>query len=462
MICFESDTVNPTLSQQLAGLTGEAAIVPRERLQEYAVDGLTPSAVTLPRDRKEVAEVLKWASHQHISVFTRGGGTQMSLGNVPETVGLVLGISGLSRILDHQPADLTATVEAGITLDRLQQELSSKGQFLPLQTPLAANATVGGTLAANVTGPLRISYGQPRDWLIGISVVGAGGVETKAGGKVVKNVTGYDLNKLYTGSLGTLGIIVEATFKLSPMPPRQTLLLAGFRTLAAGVEATRKLLQEPWAPQGLQVADGPAAGQLNAAFDTPLPGQLGTNGALAFVFFSGRARAVQRRVEECIRSLLESGATGADVPDEAEGGRSIKGLTDLGWSQTTKPYLGIKVNVPPSSLAQVVGSYQQDSSLGLPPGIIADPAFGMARLFWRSRSVSDWMDDSLVLDAIFRIRELTRVAGGTTLVEHCPFPLKKQIDVWGDHPQGMEIMRRIKQKFDPLGILNPGRFAGRL
>ena len=124
--------------------------------------------------------------------------------------------------------------------------------------------------------------------------------------------------------------------------------------------------------------------------------------------------------------------------------------------------MGIKVNVPPSSLARVVGRYHQDSSLGLPPGVVADPAFGMARLFWWSGTVSDWMDDSLVLDAIFRTRELAREAGGTTLVEHCPLPLKKQIDVWGDQLQGMEIMRRIKQKFDPLGILNPGRFAGRL
>lgn len=454
--------MNPTQSQQLAGLTNGAAVVPQERLREYVVDGQTPIAAIRPQNRQEVAEVLKWASSQQISVFAWGGGTQMNLGNVPETVDLVLDIGRLSRILDHQPADLTTTVEAGITLDRLQLELSSKGQFLPLNAPLSAFATVGGTLAANVTGPLRIAYGQPRDWLIGISVVSAGGVETKAGGRVVKNVTGYDLNKLYTGSLGTLGIIVEATFKLSPMPPQQRILLGEFQTLAAGVEATSKLLNQAWAPQGLQIVDGQASGQLRVAFNAPLPEHLGTGSVVAVAFLSGRPRAVQRRLDECIRSLRNSGATGVAVLNEPEGGQLIKGLTNLGWSQTTKPYLGIKVNVPPSSLAELVGRYQQDSSLGLPPGIVADPAFGMARLFWWSGSVSDWMDDSLVLAAIFRTRELAREAGGTALVERCPLPLKKQLDVWGDQPQGMDIMRRIKQKFDPQGILNPGRFAGKL
>lgn len=279
---------------------------------------------------------------------------------------------------------------------------------------------------------------------------------------MVKNVTGYDLNKLYTGSLGTLGIIVEATFKLSPMPPQQGVLLAGFQTLSAGIEATCKLLNQVWAPQGLQIADGQAVGQLRGAFNAPLPERLETNGAAAFAFFSGRPRAVQRRLDECIKSLRDSGATSVAVIDEPEGARLIKSLTDLGWDQTTKPYLGIKVSVRPSSLARLASRYQQDSSLGLPPGVVADPAFGLARLFWWSGSVSDWMDDSLVLDTIFRTRELAREAGGTALVEHCPLPLKKQIDVWGDQPQGMEIMRRIKEKFDPLGILNPGRFAGKL
>ena len=128
----------------------------------------------------------------------------------------------------------TATVEPGVTLQTLRRELAQGDKFVPLEAPLAERATIGGILASNVSGPLRYSYGLPRDWLIGISVVGADGVESKAGGKVVKNVTGYDLNKLYTGSLGTLGVIVEATFKLAPRPDAGAALVASFPSVESG------------------------------------------------------------------------------------------------------------------------------------------------------------------------------------------------------------------------------------
>ena len=136
-------------------------------------------------------------------------------------MGIVLDISRVNRVIDYQPGDMTATVEAGITVDALQRELAVAGQFVPLESPLCGRATVGGTLATALSGPMAHAYGPPRDWLIGIGVVGADGVATKAGGRVVKNVTGYDLNRLYTGSLGTLGVIVEASFKVSPLQPEE-------------------------------------------------------------------------------------------------------------------------------------------------------------------------------------------------------------------------------------------------
>ena len=166
-------------------------------------------------------------------------------------MGLALDLRGQDRLLDYQPDDLTVTVEGGISLGQLQRELAPGGKFLPLETPLAETATVGGVLAANTTGPRRFSYGQPRDWLIGISVVGGDGVETKAGGKVVKNVTGYDLNKLYAGSLGTLGIIVEATFKLAPIPADMATVLASFSSLQEGIVAGGGLTGTAFAPNGV-------------------------------------------------------------------------------------------------------------------------------------------------------------------------------------------------------------------
>ena len=230
---------------------------------------------------------MRWAAGQGVSVFPRGGGTQMALGNVPAEVGLALDLRGQDRLLDYQPADLTVTVEAGISLNQLQQDLAPGGKFLPLEAPLAEMSTVGGILAANATGPLRSSYGQPRDWLIGIGVVGADGVETKAGGKVVKNVTGYDLNKLYAGSLGTLGIIVEATFKLAPIPAEMTTVLASFSSLEEGIKAGGSLTGRTFAPNGVQVLDGQGAHRLQLEQGREMLNQAGAGSALAVAFLAG-------------------------------------------------------------------------------------------------------------------------------------------------------------------------------
>ena len=449
-------------SQKLAAFLGPGPVVPQLELDEYAIDGVVPQAAVRPPDRQAVGEILRWASREQVSVFPRGGGTQSSLGNVPDRVGLALDLSLQTLVLDYQPADLTATVEAGISLDELQQKLLPGGKFLPLEAPRASRATIGGILAANTTGPLEYTYGQPRDWLIGISVVDAGGVETKAGGKVVKNVTGYDLNKLYAGSLGTLGVIVEATFKLSPLATARGALLAGFLSLEEGVRASAGLLRQVYGPQGAQVVDGRTAQELNLGPSAPPLDRLGPNGAILLAFFSGRPQAVKRRMADSATALRQSVALETVNIDDASSSELLQRLTDLGWGWDTRPYLGIKVSAPPSAVASLAERYRHDVSLGLPPGVVVDPGLGIARLLWWTASVADWIDDSLVLETIVRTRVMAREAGGFAVVEHCPLPVKKRIDVWGDQPQAMELMRRIKQKFDPQGILNPGRFLGKI
>jgi glycolate oxidase FAD binding subunit len=432
----------------------------------YSIDGLTPQVVVQPIEREGIQQVLRWASAEKAAVLPRGGGTQLALGNVPSRVDLVLDLSRCNRILDHQPADLTTTVEAGITLEALQRELARQGQFVPVEAPLPDRATIGGILAANASGPLRFTYGLAREWLIGIHVVSASGVETKAGGKVVKNVTGYDLNKLYAGSLGTLGVIVEATFKLSPLPPDSGMLVAAFPSMAEAADAVRALLGQVFAPQGLQIIDTLVAKRLNA--DTLQ--QLNVTGgrAIAIAFFSGRSRAVQRKLDQAARLLRDSGAAEVERLTEPSNvpisDRSVlRRVTDLGWSKDTTPYLGLKINVSPSAVGQVIERSRGISALGLPPAVIADAGFGGVRFMWWPEGLDiETLKLSNVVEVIDQTRGLGREAGGSVVVEHCPLTVKQQIDVWGDEPQGIEIMRRIKQQFDPLGILNPGRFVGRI
>jgi glycolate oxidase FAD binding subunit len=466
--------LTPLLIDQLAKLLGSDSVLLQDGLADYAVDGLVPSAVVRPEDRSAVAETLRWAASQGVAVIPRGGGTQLALGNIPKRIDLVLDLSRLNRVLDYQPADLTATVEAGIPLEALQRELATGGKFVSLEAPLADRATIGGILAANAGGPLRHAYGSARDWLIGIGVAGADGRETKAGGRVVKNVTGYDLNKLYTGSLGTLGVITEATFKLAPLAENRAALVATFGTVQEGIEGAWPLLRQVYAPLGVQVLTEPVAQRLNVPM--PAPGHQ----ALAVAFFAGRPRALRRRLEDSAGHWRNAGAEAVERLDDADATLLLRELTDLGWSAESHPYLSLRVNLPPSRVGQVAGWLQGEESFGWgappnglaagsrDPGMVIDPGFGNIRLFcwYEVPPVGSIGTDKIgkvdenVVAAIERLREMVREIGGSVVVEQCPLSVKRRLDVWGQDPSGMEIMRRVKNNLDPQGILNPGRFLG--
>jgi len=214
------------LVQHLSGLVGQEHVVAGPGAARYAVDGQVPRAVVLPGSVEEVSGILAVASAEGLKVVPWGGGTKMAFGGLPEHVDLVLGLSRLSGAVDHEPGDMTASFRAGTLLKEAQAVLGRHGQFIALDPPDADRATLGGILATNSSGPRRLRYGASRDLVIAIRVVHADGKVTKAGAKVVKNVTGYDLGKLYIGSLGTLGIIVEASFRLYPVPPVEKTCLA--------------------------------------------------------------------------------------------------------------------------------------------------------------------------------------------------------------------------------------------
>src|SRR6185295_5876810 len=187
----------------------------------FDVDGVRPGYVCTPGSVDEVSEAIEAASQIVASVIPWGGGTRMTLGFPPRAGSLVLQTERLNEIVEYEPADLTVTVQAGMRLAALQARLGAEGQMLALDPAAADRATIGGLIAANASGPLRLVYGTARDLVIGTRVVNADGVISKAGGRVVKNVAGYDLNKLYVGSLGTVGVVVELSFKLHPLPQAQ-------------------------------------------------------------------------------------------------------------------------------------------------------------------------------------------------------------------------------------------------
>ena len=446
-----------SIADDLSRIVPPGALPPAYVHSEYAIDGLSPMAVVVPEDRAQVADVMRWAAENVVTVFPRGGGTKTALGNPPDSVGLVLDLSRLNRVIDYQPGDMTATVEAGITLNALQRELAAARQFVPLESPLPGRSTVGGTLATAYSGPMAHSYGPPRDWLIGIGVVGADGVATKAGGRVVKNVTGYDLNRLYTGSLGTLAVIVEASFKVSPLQPEEYALVAPFDSMEEAVQAGREALNLPAGPLSyLAVTGGLARHFLASHPGSPLGQALSERlGGLGLCFFSGRARAVQRRVEDTTAALLNAGAVDAVAIDEPLAARQW--ATDLVWQEDSRPALAMRISAPRRIIPALAETCLNIGLGEAPPELLADPGFGSVRLlFWGEA------DEDAVLTAVADVRRVARQYGGTVVVEICHPSIKVNLDVWGEEPSGMEIMRRIKDQFDPQRLLNRGRFLGRL
>ena len=446
-----------SIAYELSRIVPEGALPPSYVHSEYAIDGLSPMAVVVPENREQVADVMRWAAGNGVTVFPRGGGTKTALGNPPDSVGVVLDLSRLNRVIDYQPGDMTATVEAGITLGALQQELATARQFVPLESPLPGRATVGGTLATAYSGPMAHAYGPPRDWLIGIGVVGADGVATKAGGRVVKNVTGYDLNRLYTGSLGTLAVIVEASFKVSPLQPEEYAMAAPFDTMEEAVAAGREALSLPAGPLSyLAVTGGLARHFLASHPGSPLGQALSERlGGLALCFFSGRTASVERRVEDTTAALLNAGAMDAVAIDGPLATRQW--ATDLGWQEDSRPALALRITAPRRIIPALAKTCLNIGLGESPSEVMADPGFGAMRLlFW------DDAEEEEILATIDDVRRAVRQHGGSVVVDICHPSIKVNLDVWGQEPSGMEIMRRIKEQYDPQRLLNRGRFLGRL
>jgi len=415
------------LAQKLAAELGAGAIVANsERLAEYAVDGKLPALLCLPAHREQLGAALRLCAENQATVIPWGGGTAMAHGNPPRRVDVVLGTERLHRVIDHDHANLTVTVECGITLDRLQQQLAQERQFAPFEPPFAERATVGGTIAANLNGPRRSCYGSVRDLVIGMKVTLISGEQIKAGGKVVKNVAGYDMCKLFAGSLGTLGVITEATLRLAPLAESATTLIAGgtfeqARRLAAAVEGS------PLLPSAVFLSQE----------KTPEKWRLAV-----------RCEGLVEMVERCRRELAALAAeanASAELLNPAAQNEFWRAAQNLPLANSR---LTFRVTVPRGEVFSCAEALRRrpDSSIAadLPSGTI-----------WLSCAPS-----RSALERFTELAALARARRGHAIIFAAPGALKQGWEVWGESPPGFSLMRRIKREFDPQELLNPGRFLG--
>src|SRR3989442_11277625 len=246
------------LANRLEGALGSAVQGDPATLRAHAVDGLVPQIRWGPEDPSRLPGALRICGESGAAVIPWGGGQAMPWGNPPRHADVVVSLEHLNRLVEHDDATLPATVQAGMCMAPLQGLLAARRQFLAIDPPDPRQSTIGGTVAANINGPRRLAYGGVRDLVIGMKMVLASGEPIKAGGKVVKNVAGYDMCKLFVGSLGTLGIITEVTFKMAPLPETfRTIVVRG--PLAQAAQLIDALLASALTPAAVTVVGGDVA-----------------------------------------------------------------------------------------------------------------------------------------------------------------------------------------------------------
>jgi len=423
------------LSRRFLDVLGADGLGDEADQQQLAVDGIEPGWVLQPAGAQQAQEVLAICAAHDLSVVPAGLGLRLAQGNRPARLDAVLSTSRMDRIVEHAAEDLTITVEAGATLAAVNSRLGGSRQCLPFDPALPAETTIGGLLAANAAGPSRQAFGTAREWLLGVRAALADGTLVKSGGRVVKNVAGYDVHKLLIGSFGTLAVILEATFKLQPLPEATRLLTFATPELGLVFRLGSTLADSPLSPRFVEIL---------VEDDAPPRLVIGLAG-------------LREEVEEGIRRTVET-AEGLGIEPDA------KGLADdglHGWLQ-----------------AFALG---RDAAVVLRAGVRRDAAHRwLAEAFAESRAGAhsvcahahvgvgvarvrlDSPDLERLPELVTSLRAAAVRGGGSLVVEAAPAAWKPALDVWGPPGAGFPLMKGVKAAFDPRGILAPGRFVGGL
>jgi glycolate oxidase FAD binding subunit len=380
-----------------------------------AVGGVVPREVVRPTTVDQVAEVLRAAAADGRTVVPVGGRSKLTWAAPPESCDLLLDLTGLDRVVEHVAGDLTVVAEAGVRLADLQAQVGRAGQLLGLDPP-EDGATLGGVVSANASGPRRLRYGTTRDLLIGITVVLADGTVAHAGGKVVKNVAGYDLGKLFTGAHGTLGVVVSTTWRLHPVPPARRVVTLELPDAAAAGPVSVALARSTLTPSAVEL----------------IAGADGT--ARLVVLFESIAESVAGQAGAAV-ALLGGGEESEDLPEDF--GRRPGGADDV----------LLRLAHAPASLSTVLGALPAGTALA------AHAATGVTYAA---------VPAGEAVDALPRLRAAIAPHDGTAVVLRAPDAVRERLDHWGPVGDSLDLMRRVKERFDPERRMSPGRFVGGL
>jgi glycolate oxidase subunit GlcD len=425
--------------------------VGREGVQRFADVGVDLASLAngnervwevAPANSKQTGQVIEFAARENLSLVPAGASTWLASGNRLSRADIVVSTRRMTHMIAHEPADLIATAEAGITLIDFQKQLAEAGQWLPVDPPDDGRATIGAVVATALPGPHSFGFGLLRSFVIGMRVTLADGRAIKAGGQVVKNVAGYDLCKLFTGSYGTLGLITEVTFKLRPLPAEtRTICAVGpfDSLLKSGAAITQSFF-----PVAVELLSYRLARQL----DVKLP--LGAGALL--IRFAGADRAVVSQTAQALKLLRDDTAIHCVTLDDDQSlwqslsAAGIKFSADLSWRASLKP-TGLRLFI------EELRSFETDDSTLKSLAWHAGLGDGRVRAVARTPAYH-----REAVRALTRLREQAETSGGNLVLENAPVEIKNEFNSWGIQGPAGELMGKVKRQLDPQDLLSPGRF----
>jgi glycolate oxidase subunit GlcD len=398
-----------------------------------------------PATAGEAREGMQLAAREDLAVIPAGAAGWLDVGNPLRRTDLILTMRRMKKIIRHEPADLVATAEAGTTLVEFQKQLASAGQWLPIDPPDDGRATLGGVVATGLGGAQAFGYGLPRSFVIGMRIVLADGRSIKAGGNVVKNVAGYDLCKLFTGSYGTLGLITELTFKLRPLPlETRTIIATG--SLASLLAAGRAVILGSLFPVAVELLSPRMAEHLKV-------GERQSDCAL-LVRFAGASRSVVSQTAQALKLVRSDRNSQARTLDEDDvlwsnlAAVTLRLADNLSWRTSLRPSdLGSFVNE--------VAALERDEASH--PSLMWHAGVGDGRLRAIAKPPVYHRE---AVRALERLRQKAETLGGKLVVESAPIEIKNECDAWGGFGSAADLMNRVKAELDPRNMLSPGRFDG--
>lgn len=414
-----------SLAKSLQAIVGGDYLIENPALR---IDTLTPRFLIKPESTEEVCACLKVCGESGASVVPAGAMTWLECGNPLRSADVVLCLERLNRVIEYSPPDLTAIVEAGLPLSHFNALTRRDGQWLPLDFAGSSRSTLGAIASTATSGALRLGFGTPRDYVIGLRLAHMDGTESKSGGRVAKNVAGYDLNKLYVGSYGTLAVITGLNLKLRPLPERAATMLITAKDSAKLYELAKRVFASVLQPASLFLVfrlRGLAMAQ-----------------ALLIRFIESEA-AVEYQLNE-LASLLKGDFQASELGDaEAES------LWQEAVNINERSDIAVRLSVP---IAKVVETYQQLREAHEGWYVSADIGVGLIRLAFEAEAPK-------AVELIRAMRKTAADAGGTLFIEKAPASVRGEADAWGDIGNLSKLMKGVKQNFDPQSLLNAGRFV---